>query len=274
MQMKLLWIPILAGYTYYTAQAVLAFTLRRRLLEKTGQGALAIAFVSQTIWLLVIGLQLDRCPLAGSRETLTFLAWSLVIAYVIARRWYKVEALRVILFPCILMLVVVASLVHPPAETHLGISQPVQRLLFPFHAGLTFLSFAAFFVSFGCGLMYMIQERELKLKRFGTLFKKLPSLNTCMKIGARAISTGVVLLAVGLAAGIAWSYSRDGIYLRGEAVEILPIAALLCYLLILQLKQYAGWSGRKIALASIFTFTLIVLSLVSLRFAGTLHGFN
>jgi ABC-type uncharacterized transport system permease subunit len=71
-------------------------------------------------------------------------------------------------------------------------------------------SYAAFFVVFVASVMYLLQERELKLKTFTAAFHRLPSLTTVNEIATLAAAIGLALLTVGIATGMLWSSSRDG----------------------------------------------------------------
>jgi ABC-type transport system involved in cytochrome c biogenesis permease subunit len=136
------------------------------------------------------------------------------------------------------------------------------------------VAFAAFFIAFGAGLMYIIQDRELRLKRFGTAFYKLPSLDVCDAISFRATTAGFILLTAGIIAGVAWSKAKNGFYWHGGPEEIISVFIWLIYLLIIQSRLSAGWGGRRAAVASVIGFVLLVSSLAGVRYLGTLHVFG
>jgi ABC-type transport system involved in cytochrome c biogenesis permease subunit len=269
-----LWVVVILGYAVCLVQAVSALTARRSSLRKLAAVALAIAFAAHTVWLLNKGLSTGRCPVAGTQETSAFLSWSLVVFHLIAQRLARTEALKVFIFPIVLVLAVVAAIAPGTYDNPEGINQPLQRFLFPVHAGLIMLAYAAFFIAFGAGLMYIIQERELKLKRFSTIFFRLPSLDTCDAISLKSLVIGFILLTLGIAAGVAWSRARDGVFWHGQPIEVFSYFTWVIYLLILQSRVSASWGGRKAALASIIGFVLAVFSLAGVRYLGTLHVFS
>jgi ABC-type transport system involved in cytochrome c biogenesis permease subunit len=203
-----------------------------------------------------------------------FLSWGLVIAFLAVSRWYQANALRAFVFPIVFVLVTVAAITPGTTGQPEGLGSPIQRLLFPVHAGLILLAYAAFFIAFGAGLMYIIQERELKLKRFGAIFYRLPSLETCDSISFKSLASGFILLTLGIAAGIAWSRTRDGVFFHGEPIEVFAGFTWLVYLLIIQSRLHSSWGGRTAALASIVSFMIVVFSLVGVRYLGNLHVFG
>jgi len=272
--MELLRVLILVGYGACVAQGIISLTTKRSLFNRTALVALGIAFGAQTGWLLDRGLVAGRCPVVGSQEMAAFLSWSLVVCYIVAQRWYRTAALRAFVFPIVFVLATIASLSPGGAAQSQAITEPLARVLVPIHVGLIMLAYSAFFISFGAGLMYIVQERELRNKRFGTVFYKLPSLETCDSISFKSVAVGFVLLTLGVAAGIAWSHAKDGVYWHGEPIELFSALTWVIYLIIIQSRLSAGWGGRNAAFATIIGFVLVVASLAGLRYFHTMLVFG
>ena len=269
--MDILWIIILMGYAVCVAQSIFALTTKRPVLRKPALIALAIALGAHTAWLFLRGLRTGRCPLVGVQEMSAFLSWGLVLLALLAYRWYHANALKAFIFPIVLVLAAIAAISPSPSQPAPEFSNSLQSVLLPAHIGLLLLAYASFFVAFGAGVMYIIQERELKHKRFGTVFYKLPSLDTCDAISSRAMAIGFVLMTLGIVGGLWYSYSRYHIYWQAGPIEIFSVVTWLVYLIIIQSRINAGWGGRAAALASIVSFVIVVCSLVGVRYLG--HGF-
>lgn len=269
--MDILWIIILTGYAVCVAQSIFALTTKRPVLRNPALIALAIALGAHTAWLFLRGLRTGRCPLVGVQEMSAFLAWGLVLLTLIAYRWYHANALKAFIFPIVLVLAAIAAISPGPSQPAPEFSSSLQSVLLPAHIGLLLLAYASFFVAFGAGVMYIIQERELKNKRFGTVFYKLPSLDTCDAISSRAMAMGFVLMTLGIVGGLWYSYSRYHIYWQAGPIEIFSAVTWIVYLIIIQSRINAGWGGRAAALASIVSFVIVVCSLVGVRYLG--HGF-
>lgn len=266
--MEILWITILSGYAVCVAQAVFALTTKRPVIQKPAFAALAIALGAHTVWLVLKGIQANRCPLVGTQEMSAFLSWCIVVFYLIASRWYRANALKAFVFPIVLTLTTIAAISPDTQGSTDTQNQPLQGILLPVHVGLILLAYAAFFITFGAGLMYIIQERELRHKRFGTIFYRLPSLDTCDSISSRSMAFGFVLLTMGILAGLWFTHARYGVYWLGGPLEIFSVATWILYLLLIQTRMNAGWGGRAGALASIVSFLIVVCSLVGVRYLG------
>src|ERR1044071_3088899 len=270
--MEILWIIILLGYAVCVAQAVFALTTKRPVLQKLALGALAIALGAHTTWLVLKGIHANRCPLVGTQEMSAFLSWCIVVFYLIASRWYRANALKAFVFPIVLTLTTIAAISPDTQGIANTENQPLQGILLPVHVGLILLAYAAFFITFGAGLMYIIQERELKHKRFGTVFYKLPSLDTCDEISFKSLAIGFVLLTLGIAAGFYWQGLRDGRFWHGTPIEIFSVVTWIIYFFFIQTRMNAKWGGRAAALASIVSFLIVIFSLIGLRSLGNLHS--
>jgi ABC-type transport system involved in cytochrome c biogenesis permease subunit len=269
--MEILWILVLTGYAICVAQSIFALTTKRPVWRRTALGVLAVALGAHTGWLLVRGVHTGRCPLVGTQEMSAFLSWGLVLSTLIAYRWYHANALKAFIFPIVLVLAAIAAISPARADYSQEYSSNLQSFLLPAHVGLLLIAYASFFVAFGAGVMYIIQERELKHKRFGTIFYRLPSLDTCDSISSRAMAIGFVLMTLGIVGGLWYSYSRYQVYWQGGPLEIFSAVTWLLYLVIIQSRINAGWGGRAAALASILSFIIVICSLVGVRYLG--HAF-
>lgn len=269
--MEILWIIILTGYAICVAQSIFALTSKRPVMKRTGVAALAIALGAHTSWLLLRGVHTGRCPLVGTQEMSAFLSWGLVVSSLIAYRWFRANALKAFIFPIVFALAAIAAISPGPAGETREFSNTLQSILLPAHVALLLLAYASFFVAFGAGVMYIIQERELKHKRFGAVFYRLPSLDTCDAISSKAMAIGFVLMTMGIVGGVWYSFSRYHVYWQAGPLEIFSVVTWLVYLVIIQSRINAGWNGRAAALGSIVSFVIVICSLVGVRYLG--HAF-
>jgi ABC-type transport system involved in cytochrome c biogenesis permease subunit len=269
--MELLWVIILLGYAVCVAQSIFALTAKRPIMRRTALGALAVALGAHTAWLLLRGIRMERFPLVGTQEMAAFLSWGLVLSTLIAYRWYHATALKAFIFPIVLVLTAIAAVASSPVGQTEEFSNTLQSILLPAHVGLLLLAYSSFFVAFGAGVMYILQERELRQKRFGTISYKLPSLDTSDSISSRAMAIGFVLMTLGIVFGLWYSYSRYHVYWQSGPLEIFSGVTWLLYLIIIQSRINAGWGGRAAALASIVSFIIVICSLVGVRYLG--HAF-
>jgi ABC-type uncharacterized transport system permease subunit len=185
-----------------------------------------------------------RYPLFGLRETLSFLAWTLVVAYGLAHFRYQVKALGTFLMPLVAFLVTAALIVRASADARAGtVTEGAAEWVFPIHTTLLIFSYAAFFVVFAASAMYLWQERELKLKTFSALFHRLPSLTTVDDIGSTAAGIGFTLLSLGIVTGAILSSQQTGRIWHNDPKEVFALITWLLYLTMIHYRTQ--WRGRK-----------------------------
>lgn len=266
------------GYVVAAIHCVLAFVKKRRALNSVSLAALAFGFVTHTSALVVDWVQEGQYPLFQLRATLSFLAWTLVIVYGLALYHYRAQALGVFMLPLVALLTLNANIMRDaalaPGATTALVGDEAAWILMPVHTTLLIFSYACFFVVFVAGVMYLLQERELKLKTFSAIFHRLPSLTTVDDIGSTAASVGFTLLTLGILSGMIWSSSRVGRVWQHDPKEIFAALTWLLYLALLHYRHTARWRGRKAAWVGVVGFMLVLCTFLGTRLMGGYHVFG
>ena len=208
--MRSLLLAVLAAYVVSGIHAVLAFLNKRRALQRVSEWAMATGFVLHTAALIADWVLYEHYPLFYLRETLSFLAWTLIASYGLVLYRYGARPLGVFILPLVSVLIFIAAITRSSPTDPSEATSLSTTWLFPIHTTLLLFAYAAFFVVFLASIMYLLQERELKLKTFSAFFHRLPSLTTVNEIATSSAAIGLTLLTVGIATGMVWSSSRDG----------------------------------------------------------------
>jgi ABC-type transport system involved in cytochrome c biogenesis permease subunit len=174
---------------------VVAFMHKRRSLERVAFLSLAAGFVLHTASLIMDWVEDGHYPLFGLRETVSFLAWTLVVAYLLTLTRYRTVALGGFTLPLVSVLTFTAMVAR---DSSTGATGELARSagapwIFPLHTTLLISAYAAFFVVFAASVMYLVQERELKHKNFGAFFHRLDG-NSCSMLVAAADKHHILLL--------------------------------------------------------------------------------
>jgi ABC-type uncharacterized transport system, permease component len=273
--MKSLLLSVLAAYVVAAIHAILAFVNKRRTLERVSLFALAIGFTLHTVSLIIDWAQDGRYPLFGIRETLSFLAWTLAATYGLTLfRYRTLLALGSFTLPLIAILTFLASIARDNSATGVVEVGAGAAWLFPVHTTLLLFAYASFFVVFAASVMYLLQERELKLKTFSAIFHRLPSLSTVNEIATSAAGIGFTLLTLGLMAGMVWSSSRDGRLWHNDPKEIFAALTWLLYLGLILYRSTAQWRGRRAAWLGVAGFALVLCTFVVARLFDSYHVFS
>lgn len=263
----------LAAYVVAAIHSILAFFNRRRAAERISFAFLLLGFAAHTAAIIIDWVADGHYPLFHLHETISFLGWTLVLAYAFSLYRYKARALGVFLLPVAALLVFASKVVRERADLMPSrIAEGEAAWLFPVHTTLLLFAYASFFVVFAACVMYLWQERELKTKTFGSFFHRLPSLTTVEDIGTTAASVGFTLLTLGIVTGIAWSSARTGRMLHNDPTEFFAILTWVLYLALLHFRTQ--WRGRKAAWVGIAGFGLVLCTFVGAMLLGGYHVFG
>lgn len=219
-------------------------------------------------------------PVIGFKAVCSFIALAIIIYHVVFTQRYKSRLLTIFLMTAASLLLMV-SLHLPAPENPIPASLAeafqndlVTRVLLPIHVMLLLFSYAAFLVTVGCGVMYLLQERLLKARKFGKMFQWLPALNTCDEVSYVSITFGFVGLSLGMITGMYWGNRHDGRFWHNDPKEVLTLVTWVCYLAMVHYRITAGWRGRRVAWLSIGGFLAVLVTFVGARAMGGYHIFG
>jgi cytochrome c-type biogenesis protein CcsB len=263
-----------AFYSIYT------FATKSKRSDRDLKLIIGLGFVAHTAAIAAAWREAGHFPVISPKEVSSFIGWAITGYYLAVSKRYHTRALPAFLLPLVYLFMLVSLLLPARAEAvprilEISISvSTLTKIIFPVHITLVIVSYAAFAVTFVCGLMYLIQEHELKAKRFGANSERLPALNTCDEIGYRSVTIGFVLLTLGVATGIFWNNQLDGRYWRNDPKEVMALITWIVYLFPIHYRVTAGWRGRRAAWMSIAGFVVVLLTWLGVRGLGGYHVFG
>lgn len=134
------------------------------------------------------------------------------------------------------------------------VSDEVRSAMLPIHIGVNVLGIAAFALAFGVSIAYVVQERQLRQKKLGGLFQRLPSLDTLDTLGFRMVIVGFPLLTLGVVTGTLWAVRLDPDAPPIGATQTMGLVEWALFAAVLLLRAVAGWRGRRAALGTMLGF--------------------
>ena len=130
------------------------------------------------------------------------------------------------------------------------------------HMICSLLSYVAFLAAFFSGVLFLIQEWQLKHKRMGLLFYRLPSLEQLDRVNFLSVGWGFALLTIGFMAGLMGEKRLLGRWWSGDPKEYLTLAVWCSYLALWLVRFRATLRGRRVALLSVLGFSLVLFTFV------------
>jgi HemX protein len=252
-----------ALYAGATAAYIIYFARPRHpRLATAGAALLAAGFVVQGVAIGIGCSEFGGAEFFGLRGGVALMVWLAAGAFLILQRFYPLPTVGAFITPFIFILLVPA-LFGTPGHPELP-SDAVRHPTLTLHIVSAVLGVALFGIAFGVAVMYLLQERQVKGKRFGALFTRLPSLDALDRMVQRLVRAGFVVYTVALVAGTitatalwksAWSW---------DAQQIVSVAVWSLYGALVQLR-HSGWHGRRYAVLTLVGFVLVLGSMVSLK---------
>jgi len=226
--------------------------------NRAGFRFLTLVWFLQTAFFVFRMVEKDYLPVITQFETLFLYSWLLVTFSLVINTFFRLDFFvfftNVIGFAVMVLNFFSNSEVSP----HLG-EMLTSHLLF-IHVALAFFSYAAFSVSGIFALMYLLEDRLLKEKKWSPLLRRLPSLGQLETYSFLLVTLGVPILLLSLILGLIWAYHQLSERIWYDPKVILSFVVLFVYSVILYGKVMSGWYGKKLALWNIGAFLAVILN--------------
>jgi HemX protein len=211
-----------------------------------------------TLFLVVRSLNYERCPFGNLFEALSFIVWLLMLFYFFLERHTGEPWLGLLVVPLNAVIMVVSVLFINSAK---ALPVTFKSTYFPFHVSLSLAAYVFLCLSFISSLVYIKQFKDIKGKKQGLLYRKLPSLENVEHYIYTAAVIGWVLLAAGTLIGVIWAKSvrvpLDKLIFKMASTFIV----LGIYGVLLVVRQIKKAGGRRIAFLSVLGFLWIIVTL-------------
>lgn len=213
--------------------------------------------------------ELSSVPYRTLGGSVSLFGWMLGIAYLALLVRHRERAMGAFLIPMILV-ATTAGLLLPDAASAAG--QGTHGSVFALHVTLAILAYAAFTFSFVLSVLYLIQNRQIRRRRTGLLFSRLPALEVIGRMNRTSVSIGLVVLSIALVLGAVWA-EVVWTSLADPKVEWAAVTILIYGFLLWMDRR--GWEGPRVAVLSILGFGVVLFSytIVNLYFSRT-HSFR
>jgi len=144
----------------------------------------------------------------------------------------------------------------------------------PVHASLAIMANGFMALAFCGGVMYLLQEREIKKKKFGIFYSRLPSLEALDNLNQHCLTLGFLLLTLGIVTGSVWAKQAWGAYWQWDPKETWSLITWLIYAAILHQRLTVGWRRRRAAIMAIAGFGAVLFTLWGVTYLlGGVHSY-
>ncbi|VAW40392.1 HemX protein, negative effector of steady-state concentration of glutamyl-tRNA reductase [hydrothermal vent metagenome] len=252
-----------AAYFLATAAYIVFFVSQKGRVRVIARTIFLAAAILHTLNILARYLEAGHAPITSYHETVSFFAWSIAWSYLLFRWRYTIKNFGTFVSVLTLLLMFIAAMA---SREILPLVPALQSWWLPVHASIALI--ADGFLALACigGIMYLLQEREIKRKRFGLFYSRLPSLEALDRLNHQCISVGFPLMTLGIIAGSIWAKQAWGSYWQWDPKETWSLITWLLYAALVHQRFTVGWRGRRAAIMSIVAFLAVLFTLWGVTF--------
>jgi cytochrome c-type biogenesis protein CcsB len=268
-EIVLMW-TALTCYVIATALGVFGVTLTKPGLVKTALFFSTGGLVLQLVALAVRWVRVGHGPYIGYYEVANGLTVFVVVFFVIAAwRNARLRAAGIGIMP-VAVLLLGGAMLTPKAGLPLTPSLASYWLFI--HVAFANLAFAAFTVSFGLAIAYVIRERSADGK-WAKRLEKLPAQEIVSELMTRFVLAGFLFWGIMIISGAIWANQAWGRYWGWDPIETWSLIVWLIYAIYLHVRFTLGWRGRRLAWFAILAMPIALFALLGIPIVfNTAHG--
>ncbi len=201
----------------------------------------------------------NHIPLASQGEALSFFAAALALVYIYLEIRLKSSTIGAFIIIIAWLFQLLSTLRY---SGFTQIKPVLQSAWFALHAGSAVLSFAAFAVAALLSLLYLLLFREIRGRKPGYIFQRMPSLEILDDMSYKAVTLGFLLLTIGIGSGAIWADQAWGKFWSWDPKQVSSLVVWLIYAAYLHARLQKGWEGKRVALFAAFGFCSLVFTFV------------
>lgn len=240
------------GYIVYLVK-------QEKWVSRTSYLLLFVGFIFHTIFLCRQYVILGTAPVLDLKSALSFFSWCVILVFLIFHLKFKIMVLGSFVAPFAAFLMIISSAIP---WTTAPVRPIFKSIWLTIHVSTVFLGNGLFAITFVAAIMYLIQEHQIKQKRFGSFYSRLPSLATLDSINHYTLIWGFPFLTLGMITGSIYAQVALGSYWQWDPKEVWSLVTWLFYAALLHERLTVGWRGRRAALMSILCFCILLFTFV------------
>ncbi|MCX6566626.1 MAG: cytochrome c biogenesis protein [Candidatus Aminicenantes bacterium] len=252
------------AFVIYAVSALfyLVFLFGKNLCQARKAFAAAVAGLAvHTVALVLRTFQSGHAPFTNMYESLSFLAWASVLAFVIVEVKFKVPKVGAYLMLIVIGIMALASSPLMPKEAT-PLVPALQSYWLWLHVSVTLLGEAFFAVAFITSIMYLRAKDPEKREKMDSVSYR------CVSIGFPLFTLG------GLVFGMVWAEKAWGTYWSWDPKEVWSLITWFVFALYLHTRIVMGWKGKRSAIIAILGFLAALFTFFGVNYLlSGLHSY-
>ena len=256
---------------------LLGMVMNRSFFSRLGTYLSLLGFSAQTLaiilrWVESYEMGIGHAPFSNLYESLIFFAWTLMLLYLILEWRTKNRTIGAFVTPLAFLAMAYASF-SPNISSHIQPLIPALKSNWLIsHVITCFFGYAAFALSFGISIMYLLKLLDAEEKN-NLFLRVIPSAEILDDLNYQMIVIGFLMLTLGIITGSVWAHSAWGTYWSWDPKETWSLVTWLVYASVIHTRLVRGWKGKKIAILSILGFACVLFTYFGVNYLAGLHSY-
>ncbi len=255
-------IAALGLYAISTLHYLLYIVYRNEKVHKVANYTLGLAAGLHGLGIADRWIEIGHFPATTLYESLLLFSFLVAVGYLILEIKSNLPVLGAFVSPINLVFLIAAV---ATSQLPKPLPPALRSKWLAIHALTSFLGEAAFTLSFVVSVAYLIQEREIRSKKMGFFFKRLPPLSKLDDLNYRILTIGFPLLTIGIVTGAVWANYAWGSYWSWDPKEVWSLITWLVYGGTLHARLTAGWRGRRAAILCIIGYLCVLFTFLGVN---------
>jgi ABC-type transport system involved in cytochrome c biogenesis permease subunit len=210
-------------------------------LAKAASALAASGLLFHTLTLFLRTIESGHAPFTDMYESLSFLSWALVLAFLIIDKKFGIPRIGLFLMLIVIGFIALASSPLMPKQV-MPLVPALQSYWLWLHVSVTLVGEAFFAVAFITSLMYLSTRDPAKKEKMDAVSYR------CVAVGFPLFTLG------GLVFGMIWAFRAWGTYWSWDPKEVWSLITWFVFALYLHARIVMGWKGRRTAVIAVLGF--------------------
>jgi cytochrome c-type biogenesis protein CcsB len=236
-----------------------------------------VTFLGHTLaivlrWVRSHQMGFGHAPMSNLYESLIFFAWAVILLYLIVENRTKNRTLGPFITPLAFLAIAYASF---SPDINEGIQPLIPALKSNWliaHVITCFFGYAAFGLSFGLSIMYLLKRLDSPV-RGNKFLAIIPGKGIVDELNYQMVVIGFLMLTLGIITGSVWAHSAWGTYWSWDPKETWSLITWLIYASVIHSRLVRGWKGKRIALLCIAGFICVLFTYFGVNYLAGLHSY-
>jgi HemX protein len=234
---------------------------------------LSIVWMLHTIFISIRFTEADANPVLTMLSGVYFYVWLLLTLSLIMNRALRVDFL--VFFTNVVAFGVSAfSIFTPFGRTPPVLANRLVSELVYVHVGMALISYAAFTVSFIFSIMYLLQYRLLKQKKWNARLRRLGDLTKLDEMSYFTNVFAVPFFMLAILLGCIWAYAKLDNFHWYDPKVIGSFIVLFVYTIGLYVRISERLQGKNLAYWNVGAFLVMLINIFLLSSLSSFHLWN